>query len=76
MLQTKEANRPTINQIFSSKIISDTIKRLNESPEINPRHIVRTTTDFKKISTLKPPPNLLDVDIFENKSDIIQSKRC
>jgi hypothetical protein len=35
----------------------------------------QTVADFKKMSTLKPPPNLLDFDTNENKSDIVQSKR-
>ena len=35
----------------------------------------QTCTDFKKMSTLKPPPNLLDYQTNENKSDIIQSKK-
>lgn len=78
MLQTKESNRPTIHQLFSEKIIIDTIRRLNGSPAMNPTPaptpILHTVSDFAKLGTLKPPPNLLFFDTVENKSDIVQSK--
>ena len=56
------------------------IEKMNSGPEIKSelkyksKSSAHTISDFKKLSSLKPPPNLLDCDIMENKSDIIQSK--
>ena len=43
--------------------------------ELKHKPSAQTVPDFKKMSTLKPPPNLLDCPTIENKSDIIQSNK-
>jgi len=68
MLQTKEANRPNINQVIFSKIVATRIYNfLNESQQVEQNQL-SLVSNHLKMNTLKPPPNLIDLEIMENQS--------
>jgi len=68
MLQTKEANRPNINQVIFSKIVATRINNfLNESQQVEQNQL-NLVSNHLKMNTLKPPPNLIDLEIMENQS--------
>ena len=72
MLQTREACRPTITQIFSSKIVTNSISKFltaSQRPKTHPHAV-----SMGVFGTLKPPPDLLHLDTNENKSEIIVKK--
>jgi hypothetical protein len=57
MLQTKESNRPSINQIILSSIISTRINKfVSESQQMKPKSYVIHEP------LLKPPPDLLALE--------------
>jgi hypothetical protein len=67
MLQTKEANRPSIHQVLLSPVIASRIHRFLADSQLQ-----KSTPQLR----LKPPPNLIALEEGENRSEVVLSKRC